>query len=287
MIILMGRKPNHLKSRCFTLVEMMVSIAIALVLMVFLSTMVQMVEKTLRSNREFAATTSQARLIFNRLDYDLKKMPKRKDMGYTMTNVDGETDFLRFVTQIQGPGGDRKVSLVGYRQMINADGVTELYRGIRGYQWEDVGFMGLNSSGLPPDLMRLPESLSLTDKDYDLLARGVLKVDLCFQYKNSGKLFRNPPNIFNGTNQVPGSVAITNISSIVVGLVLMDNKGLALMTPEISEALVSRFTSPPEGVMPFSHWSTNLYQKNGELEKSLSKPILQSIRVYQRFFPLD
>lgn len=278
------KKPS---TACFTLPELMVVMTIGIMISYFFVKMIDTVRKTVSKSNQQVDMTAKTRFVFDRISNDLKNMPRRTDMDYYMSNDDAEDDFLRFISQVRGVDSDRELSLVGYKIQKNSKGILGIYRGVHGYQWSDVGFMGISTNGIVPNLMHLSKGLDLKEKDYELLADGVLKVGLAFQYKNDGKIYKKPPFFYVGTNNTILHLQITNIASIVVGLVLVDLKKNPTLSEEVCEKLANKFTQPDDGVTPLPHWNTNYELNFSQFSKDLPKPIAESIQIYQRFFQLD
>ncbi|MES2308371.1 MAG: hypothetical protein V4507_05880 [Verrucomicrobiota bacterium] len=280
-------RSNDFSRRCFTLVELLVATAITLAIVFLFVKMIETVRRTVKLSNQLMDATAKTRFIFDRMAMDFKEMPKRMDIDYCMTNnVTGE-DFMRIITRVKGPGGDRGVSLVGYKIEADEKGVYGLYRGIHGYHWKDVGFMGVNAQGFVPRLKSLLPELDLKQSDYELLASGIIKVAFAFQYKSDGKIYQRLPYYYEGTNYQASLVQITNIGSIVVGMAVMDLKETALLTRDVSDKLASKFTEVPEGVTPLPQWNTNIEENFSAFAEGLPKPVAQSVRVYQRFYPLN
>ncbi len=269
------------KEKSFTLVELLVAMAITSVLVFLFVQMIDLVSRSIKLSSQMMDSNAKARFVFDRMAMDFERMPKRLDMGYVMTNAAPGNDFFRFVSRLKGPGGDRTVSLVGYKLMKDAKGYYGLYRGVHGYNWEDLGFMGLNESGQPPDLLNLNPAIAIRNDDYDLLVPDLFRVTVAFQCKNDGKIYRDPPQFSDGT------VQITNIASVVVGLAIMDSKTKGMMTLEQVDLLASKFVTPRDEVLPYQAWSTNLEKGFPQFMEGLPKPVAQSVHIYQNFYPLD
>ncbi len=271
----------------FTLIELMFAMAISTAIVCILISIVGLIEKSMKRSSQIMTTSAKARFVFDRIGNDLKKMPQRTDIDYRMTNNVTREDFLRFITQIKSPEADRNLSLVGYKIQSDTNGVFGIYRGVHGYHWSDIGFMGINAQGTVPNLMKLPSVLNLSDDEYELIMPGVLKVGLAFQYKNDGIIYRAPPFYPRGTNTSITFLQITNISSIVLGMVVMDLKNERPLTEDISNQLANVFTGAPEGITPLPHWNTNLELQLSKHSDEIIKSFAKSIQIYQRFYPLE
>lgn len=275
------------KRKSFTLPELLIAIAITSILLFFFTQILDTVNRTIKVSTQLIDSTAQARFVFDRLGIDLNNMPIRSDIDYVMTNSPVDTDFLRFLSKTKGPGGDRPLSLIGYKISQSESGAFSLHRGIKGYQWSSYGFMGFSTNRPVPSLLNLPDELSLGEKDYEEISSGIFKAGIVFQYKNTGKIHRAPPMTQLTTNRPSITIQITNLASVVVTFAIMDMKYKELMTPESYDLLATKFTEAPEGITPLAHWNTNLEYRFTEFSEGIPKPVAQSIRVFQRFYNIE
>ncbi len=273
--------------RCFSLPELLIAIAITIGIAAIFGKIFDATSKTMRFGQQMIDSTAEARFVFERINTDLKNMICRSDTDYHMTNAGTGTDFFRFISQIGGPNGDRNISLIGYKIAPDENGFPVLFRGVHGYNWENVGYMGLDENGLPPSLLQLPTELNLKSEEYELLSKSVFHVAVCFQYKSDGKIHQNLPFVGSGTNQFQKMVQITNVASVIVGLAVIDVKSKEMLSLDQSLLLVSKFEDVPDGITPLSHWSTNLEYQFPKFAEGLPKIAAQSVRVYQRCYPLN
>ncbi|MES2308558.1 MAG: prepilin-type N-terminal cleavage/methylation domain-containing protein [Verrucomicrobiota bacterium] len=274
--------------KSFSLTELMIAIAITSVLMFFFTQILGTVERTIKLSTQMIDSTSQARFVFDRIGLDLKSMPIRSDIDYHMTNAPMKEDFLRILSGIYGPEGNRPLSLIGYQIMTDENGIDGLYRGVRGYSWDTMGFMGFSSNQSAPSLLNLPEGLTLRDKDYEEIGSGIFRAEIAFQIKNTGKILRDPPFVTSTNRYSPArAIQITNIGSVIVTLATFDVKYKKMMNQELSDLLRSKFPIAPEGITPAAFWNTNLEYHFPEFAEGLPKPVAQSVRVFQRFYNIE
>lgn len=281
--------------KSFSLLELMFAVAIIVLLVMMMMKILDMTTLAIKGSRRILDANHRACFALDRLNLDLKKMVLRNDVQPFFTNGPLGEDRLRFLATIKAPEADRRVSLIAYRLLKDDRGLSSLQRGIRGYQWQDRGFMGLDEKGEPTDLMTLPQKINLREKDYEDLIEGVVQCAVCFQYKSDGKVHLYPPlaAILPGsTNQFASGnkfIQTTNIASIIVGLVLVDFKNTSEVSSENNQAFTSLFTLPPDGVTPQAHWQSNLVSSAFTEKKEAVLPgrIESSLRIYQRFFPIE
>lgn len=284
------KKVFHQGNRCFTLVEIMVAISIGCVLMLLLTQMVNLVSATIRESRQKIDTHKKAALIMRIMQNDLKTIGRRRDMGHLFTNQPDVGDVMYFYALKNGPHSSRDISLIGYKLQEADNGTLEIARGIRGYQWNEVGFMGLNAKGVAPDPLNLPKNLGVQEADFETISDGILKFDLCFQYKSDGQIHRNPPIQYQDNNQTVSipMIQMTNLASLIVSFIMVDTRTSGQISEDQMLELKSRFSSPPEGITAQAHWNTNfLSGEFNKLKEGMPLQAIQTIRVYQRFFSMD
>jgi prepilin-type N-terminal cleavage/methylation domain-containing protein len=123
----------------FTLIEVLVSMAILVLLVTLVLQIVNGATKTTSSSRQHLEADAEARAVFDRMASDFGRMVNRKDVDFLISNSNG-SDALYFFSEAPAvsPTGttspQQSVSLVGYR--INND--YQLERLGQGLTWNDV-----------------------------------------------------------------------------------------------------------------------------------------------------
>ena len=286
MAIKLYKSGDSLKS--FTLIELMVAMAVSILISVFLLQSINSVSLLNKLGRQKLDANAEVRILFTRIADDLKMMPIRRDIGYHMGEVGIGKDFLRFLSHVNSHEGGRGLSLVGYQLKEDSSGNFGIYRGVHGYDWQDIGFMGFDFQNRPVSLMGLPSALNLKASDYELISGSIFRVAVAFQYKNTGALSPRPPRFEFDNTPENTVIQMTNLASVVVCVATLDSNLRHLLTKESLALLMSdkKFSEIPEGALPYAYWSTNLEHSFKDFSSDIPLPVAQSIRVYQRFFPM-
>jgi len=299
------------KDCAFSLLELLVAMAVfAMLGLLTVSVISATNQSTSLSNRGIDAA-SQARLAFDRIAIDLRGVLKRNDVIFQSTNISVGTagDILRCVSLVASAGvpaaDNRNLSVVAYQVGTHAGNSDRLclLRGAKAIRWNDSGFFGLQSNGLP--LPVLPAAFSpVYPADYDVLAAGVIRMVVGFQLypdnlpvtladgsslaASRGQLVYSPPirTLQPTDGGLPvSSTDISRICAIIVGLVTVDLNALRSATAAQMNDLASAYPVPENNTLPLQAWSAI---SNDVAASSLSVPlpIRQAQRVFERAFPV-
>ena len=146
---------NNSYSRAFSLPEVMIAVAMTLLLFYLLAQSTDAIRKVIKLSRQNADSSLEVVRFFSRLQFDLENRPKRADISYLINNLDPiqkadqYPDTLRFMSEVKNTQENRRLSLVAYRLQKSSDGSYGVYRGVQGYGWQDIGFMGFDANGIP------------------------------------------------------------------------------------------------------------------------------------------
>ncbi len=164
------------RSTAFTLVEMLVSVSVLALLVLFVTQLTNHATAITRTGNKHIDTDTQARSVLNRIGFDLARMIKRSDLdcyvkqptgykghgnghGYGKKLLTGQqgSDQLAFFAQVPGyypSGAQSPLSLVAYR--VNSDSsqpdYLKLQRMAKGLLWNGVD----NSDNLNTQSTKLP-----------------------------------------------------------------------------------------------------------------------------------
>ena len=275
----MQRKTQqHYRQPAFTLLEMLLAMAVLVMLVVLTAEMVNTASVIARRGAVKMDSDSRARAIFDRMALDFRAIVKRSDIDYLFQKETG-SDRMAFYSQASGfyPEGvtgstpKSPVSLVGYR--VNHNRLERLGKAL---VWNGVTDSTPAASGLSrdtPGMVFLPLTLSSqwnsavsgtdADLDFQVLGRQVFRFEFCFLTKDG---------VFSPLFEREQSVAA------VVSIAMLDNPTAfpALNLDDLAASL-------PDGDDPAvaDQWSSaigTLVEKNGGS--------LPNIRVYQRFFQI-
>jgi prepilin-type N-terminal cleavage/methylation domain-containing protein len=274
-------KPRSSAGRAFTLVEMMVALAVLSLLILIIIQVLSFSAQAVDKNSKNLDASSQARLVFDRIGVDFAARAKRTDLGvvFTKTTTAGVSDCFRFYSQVAGYSGTRGVTAVGYWVPSSDAGsqhpIYQLERGAVGTDWTG----GTGMSFLPSVLTEADTTAAdnpLTD--YDVLASDVFRLEFCY-LKTDGTLTINNPNA--GT---ANPTSLTGIAGVVVALAVIDDKSMQLLSSPSTQlgALSEALEKTPDGADPIAGWNAAINAGLGV--SGIPNPVLQNLRVYERTF---
>lgn len=243
----------------FTLVEMLVAMAVLVLLMGIIVQIVEMTGRSISSSSRHLDSLEQARMVFDRLQLDVSGRPRRADLPVLLSKAAGN-DSLQFYSQVEGYGGSaRNFTVVGYRiQQTNTARLYQMERGALGTAWTDT----------PPAF--LPQaSPAIPDADYDVLAGGVFRLEFCC-LKTDGVL------------STTAASDLGDVAAIIVALAVLDPDSRKLTTSSSQlEALAAALPDSAAGAVPLPAWQAALFQSP---PSGIPTRVWQSIRIYQRAF---
>ena len=317
-------KPSR-KNSGFTLVEILVAIAVLIIMGLIFSQVISMTGSAIHLSNRSVDASAQAYLAFDRIRTDLAAAVKRPDVDFIAQNPTtpvGGGNILLFLANTPSavtlPGGvtNRNISIVAYQIAVDADNknLPCLIRGSKPVSWTgtttSTGFMGL-SNGLPLSFASLPAaflpSTTNTPSDFDVLAPGVIRLVVGFQlYPDNqpvtlsdgstpnpataqGQVVYLPPIISLTPTGGGTAVNYTNwqrISALVVGVVALNTDALTMANAAEVSVLANTFTQPNAGALPLASWTTTANTLAASGPTSVPLPIRESVRVYQQSFPL-
>ena len=260
------------------------------------------------SSRNIDAT-SQARMAFERLSFDLQSRILRDDMPLEITDSE-----IRFGSQVTSPSigavGNRDASIIVYKIGVSADSdsLPALLRGARALAWDEKGYFGLQTNGLPLGIFPssfLPDNLA----DYDVLAGGVIRIIIGFQIypdhqsvtladgsslaQASGQIVYSPPirSVIPPAGGSPVQRAdFSRVSALVVGVVAVDLNSVRLLDKSTAASqltdLAEVFGVPQMDELPVQVWG-DIANNPSALPGSLPLPVRQAVRVFERVYPLN
>ena len=292
----------------FTLLEILIGVAILAILGLLISQLITATSRATRMSNVGIDAAAQARLAFDRMSLDLAGLVKRSDVDFVATNsfAAGPPYSLMFLSEVTSPGivstNNRGVSLVGYQINTTADSPRPaLLRGGVPMAWSgsnSQGVTGLQTNGLPVSLTSIP--LALSGPDFDVLAPAVIRAVVGFQLypsgedidlagggtvKARGQVVYRPPVLYDNEGNPSGQIDRSQISSLIVGLVALDPERLKQLDASQVSALAGSFPIPADGELPVNRW-TPICENAAGLPASIPLPVRQSLRTFQRAFPI-
>lgn len=307
-----------MKSRAFSLLELLVAVALLAVVGLLIAQIVSATMSASRLSNQGVDAAAQARLAFDRIGMDLAAAIVRSDTDFqaSATNATNLLTVLASVASADPAGApsdfsNRMISLVSYRVAPHADNGNRpcLARAGRAAGWGERGFMGIPASATNTDISFAasdPTGFPLVPAagEFDIVAPAVIHAIVGFQLRPDGRpaMLENGTAIARAAGQIVYSPPLrdssridpSRIAALVVGLVVVDPE--KLRTPEFGDpavltALAGAFQlsasdlDDPSAPLPVAKWM----KKTGDLASlpaSVPPPLRQSVRLYQRFFPI-
>jgi hypothetical protein len=300
----------------FTLAEMLVATVVLIVIVLFVTQLVNHAAVIVGQATKHMDTESNVRPFFDRLAVDIDKMVKRTDVSYYLKNQSsgGGTDIndrMAFFSSAPGYYNDNglsynsKYSLVAYR--VNADPTSASFnkaeRMAKGLQLNGGYNTDQNSApGLP--LLFLDTTFTTTIdtywpaatkaspdpnyystdpyQKYELVGPQVFRFEYYYLTSGSPPLVAYPAGWTTANN-----INIKDIAAIVVAVAAIDPQSRKLLSETnvggIARAL-PKFTSGGPGAL-LAQWQNAL--NTDATIKALPQPALQGIRLYERYFYLN
>ena len=275
----------------FTLTELLVSIAVLVLLVLFVSRLVNSASSITILGHKRMEADSQTRQLFARMAIDFTQMVKRVDVDYYLKSAtnpqSGGNDQIAFYSTVGGyyPGTSTTtqhspVSLVAYR--VNAQ--NKLERMGKGLLW--------NGSADTPVvfwttiLATWPAATTMAaDSDYDEIGSQVFRFEYYYLLQN-GSFSRTPWDTSAGHTDVSG---MQDVAAIVVAIAVIDSKSKALLRdntspPQIAQ-VATQLSDYSLGMVPgelLAQWQSAL-----DTVTDLPRPAISGIRLYERYFYLS
>lgn len=294
--------------RAFTLLEILIGMALLAILGVLIVQIITATTRATRMSNVGIDAAAQARLAFDRIGLDLAGLVKRSDLDFQATNSIGAGPpySLMFVSEVTSAGiaatNNRGVSLVGYQINTTPDTTNAcLLRGSVPLAWtgpNSQGVTGFQTNGLPVPLTALP--IALSAQDFDVLAPAVIRTVIGFQLyphgedteladgrtvKAQGQIVYSPPILYDNDDNPSTQLDKSQISSLIVGLVAIDPEILKQLNAGQVSSLAGCFPTPADGELPVGNW-TSIAENSAGLPATVPLPARQSLRVFQRAFPI-
>src|SRR5437016_2172943 len=162
------------RSNGFTIVELLVSVAVLVVLVLLVSRLFSSAATVTTSGNKRMNADAQLRPLFDRMAVDFSQMIKRSDVDYYLkssANAQAGNDQMAFYSAVAGyypsSGSQSPISVVGYR--INS--ISKLERMSKGLVWNGVSVTDTPVVFLPLTISATwPAATNAsTDPDYELI----------------------------------------------------------------------------------------------------------------------
>lgn len=265
MILSSKRRP----ARGFTLMELMVTMAVLSVILVLALQVTESSRNAIRTSEGLSVNDAIARRAFDQIARDISQMIVREDARIGFKSQSGN-DKLAFLTHARGltgieAVGERSVSLVSYELSRDTALGEQFVRGSRGHQFDDGAADSLSLDPTQPFPAIAPDNLQP-------VSNNIIRFEVEY-------LIQGPTGI---TREITPPDTTENLRGLVVSLVTLDDRGRKAIRPAGIPDLAEKFTDATSSKNTLETWS----KTRDDLTKSgypgVSRDVLQSIRCYQR-----
>lgn len=308
------RRSRH----AFTLAELLVSIAVLTLLVLFVGSMVNSAANVVSLGNKRMDSDSQVRPILDRMGVDFAQMIRRPDVDYYVKGLDPETgnDRIAFFSNVQGyypsTGSQSPLSLVAYR--INSDTTTSaslnrMERMGKGLLWSSVsptptpapspspapspnppwiifGPAGTLLANWPSATLGDPTNSNYKHPDYELVGPQIFRFEYFYILKTG---------VIANT---PGAAGMQDVAAIVAAVATIDPKSRVLLTDcqvggngscgaYTNNGLVQRMVDFTPATQAKIADLTAAWQGALNLINDMPRPAIAGIRIYQRTFYLS
>jgi prepilin-type N-terminal cleavage/methylation domain-containing protein len=294
---------SRLKKFGFTLVELVVSLAILSIMLLSLAQAIGYVSQLWISGVGSADNFAKARDIMSVMDRDIQQMVLRSDLpAFVVNPTANPLQACSFYTNVEGNQGTttpdgRTISLVEYYPNYNG-GIFTLSRLNYGNNFSTTQNPSVGATTLT-DLSQATSPLPSTDT----IATGVVQFGYQFvdgtgtiqtpgpinYVKTSTYPIAAPATLYTYSYNFTAPGASSNPRAIIVSLLVLSNSAyqLALQNPLIATKLTTDFG----GILPANttysqYWNKILNPSAGTLDPTLPLPVRAGLRVFQRYIPL-
>jgi len=264
----------------FTLVELMVTMAVLALLVLFVSSLVNSAATITTLGNKRMDDDSQARQLLDRMAIDFTQMVKRSDVDYYLkSSANPQTGGNDQIAFYSGVGGyypttststqQSPISLVAYR--INSQ--NKLERMGKGLVWNGstadipVVFLPLTIAATWPAATN-----ATTDADYEEIGPQVFRFEYYYL-------------LTNGSLSVTPASGMQDVAAVVVDIAMVDPKSKVLLTDSQITALAGQLDDYSVGMVPgqlLAKWQSTL-----DSNTSLPRPAVSAIRLYERYLYLS
>lgn len=292
----------------FTLIELMVSIAVLGLLGGMVMQLLGSASRLTSNSRKAGDCDTEARFVLDQISADLSRRVRRPDVDAFVAKLKGD-DRLYFFSETPGysptlAAQERStISLVGYRLQPPAaeGGRYTLQRYARALPWVGsstetampfVVLTGTPSKPLPATTLAgsFPKVLGqdkAEDVYYQTIGENIVRFEISVLRK---------PNLSNPSRPVAARIladaeipaelsqfGLSNISALIITIGVVDSEARQRLSSSIVESLALQDTNPTDfPLYPLDQWNKSLM---GNIN-SLPKPLAGGLRFYQRIIQM-
>lgn len=254
--------------------ELLIAVTILAVIVVIVGRVVNATTNTVAKGDSRIDADSEARLVFDRLAIDIRRMPRRKELYYGLAKDEGN-DRFSFFSEVMGTGagtsGMANYSIVNYQILSD-----RLGRAAAARAWS-----------APFILVSSPQKDEIhLDNDFIDIGPQVFRFEYTFLLKpqtpGGDVTFSNFPYHGGAGENVDDQRVngMQDVAAIVVGLGILDEKNRAKVTGSNISTYVN--------ALPDSSGTSDILRTwRPALDTLNENQPSQSVRIYQRYFYLN
>lgn len=265
----------------FTLIELMVAMAVFVLMAVMLVGMVDgTVQVTTQSDRRISGDAA-ALQVLDRISADIAKALVRDDLPFRVDKTAGN-DAINFLANVDGYTAGRGMSVISFK--CTSEG---LQRGVEATSWtngsEAMAFTSeTNAAGTT-------EYLEVQPKNFDVIAKDVFRLEITF-LMGDGTIKANIGTAANGISRVgsfsasSGKAPSDTIKAVIIGIASIGERARESLGPAGVTVLQSAFPDVSAGqkdsIQTWDGYSANSLVADVPL-------VRKSVRVYQRYLLIN
>lgn len=279
------------RTGAFTIVELLVSVAILVVLVLLVGRLFSSAAIITTSGNKRMNADAQLRPLFDRMAVDFSQMIKRSDVDYYLkssSNSQAGNDQIAFFSMVLGyypsSGSQSPVSVVGYRinSVSGSTSFNKLERMSKGLVWN-----GVSATDTP--IVFLPLTISATwpaatnasaDSDYELIGPYVFRFEYYYLLK-TGNYSDTPWDASSGHTNISG---MQDVAAVSIAIAAIDPKSRVLISDSQLTTLAGRLPDFSTSMRPGD--LRNQWQGALDGTNDISRPAIQGVRIYERHFCL-
>lgn len=302
-IVLHVRMCPAARRGAFTLIEMLVSVSVLALLVVFVSQLTTTATQSITTASKRTDADRAARLVLDRISTDITRMVKRSDIDYSFIKHPGN-DALAFVAETAGfydlapapPSYSRRratSALIAYQAAAASSALStiDLRRLARGLVWADetedtaaystLPFLPVKIVGTPGMYSNLLKLYDPENPEFKVISDQVFRFEYSFLLKN-GKVSVDP--WIPDAPYSHSSTTIGDVSAIIITVASLDSVSRVVA----GDMMKLSFALPDavSGSDTASRWNDVINKKDAARPfppPSSSQLAASAVRVYQRY----
>jgi prepilin-type N-terminal cleavage/methylation domain-containing protein len=282
------------RTQAFTLVELLVSIAVLSLLIVLFAQLLSSATTITTQAHKRMDSDSQSRPLLDRMASDFSRILKRTDVSYYFKNASTTmvgNDLVAFYSAAQGyfPTTPSTVSLVAYRingDSSNSAAYNRLERMCKGLDWNGASatdvpivFLPLTIDATWPCVASTTLYDDPTSKTYEVAGAEVFRFEYYYVEKATGS-----PVAFPVTWSSSSNIKLSDVTAIIAAIAVIDPKSRTLLSSAQMQTLAGTLPDYNSSMGPgqlLAAWQNVL-----DTTTTVPRPAISSVRLYERYFYL-